>query len=84
MAWVIRSSTSAKVSGIVVGCDGNLKLVGLFFEILGYIDEAGYIGALHQARAELGTWYGYGFSRGQCVCLVSEGLISASSLIYFQ
>ena len=45
MAWVTRSSTSAKVSGIVVGCGGDPKLVGQFFEILGYMGDAGYMGS---------------------------------------
>ena len=39
MAWLIRSSISAQVSGIVVGGGGNGKLVGQIFYVLGYVGD---------------------------------------------
>ena len=52
IAGVTRFSIFAKVSGTMVGDGGCSKLVGQFFEILGYV---GYVGAQFKARAELGT-----------------------------
>ncbi len=43
----------------MVGGGGNGKLMGQIFCILGYVGDAGYMGDQYQARAELGTWYGY-------------------------
>ncbi len=45
----------------MVGGDGNGKLVGQIFGISAYVGDAGYMGDQYQARAELGTWYGYNF-----------------------
>ncbi len=42
-----------------MGGGGNGKLAGQIFCILGYLGDAGYMGDQYQARAELGTWYGY-------------------------
>ncbi len=40
----------------MVGGGGNGKLVGQIFCISGYVGD---MGDQYQARAELGTWYGY-------------------------
>lgn len=38
------------------GGGGGLKLVGQYFEILGYVGDAGHMGAQYQARVEPGNF----------------------------